>query len=54
MKLVATHNNQNVVIVHVLYEGKDNENLKAIYINDDGEIDADDVAHFIVTDRIAE
>lgn len=49
MRLLALHGETYVVIVAFLYEGKSNENLKAIYVNDDGEIDADDVANFIVT-----
>lgn len=49
MRLLAIHNENYVVIVNFLYEGADNENLKAVYVNDDGEIDADNVANFVVT-----
>jgi hypothetical protein len=48
MRLLATHNDKRVVIVQFLYEGEDNEDLKAIYIQEDGEIDVDDVANFTI------
>ena len=48
MRLLATHNDSTVVIVQLIYEGESNENLKAVYVNDDGEIDADDAANFTI------
>lgn len=48
MRLVAVHNGKTVIIVQFLYEGSDNENLKAVYVNEDGELSADAVANFLV------
>lgn len=49
MRILATHNDKSVVIVAFLYEGEDHENLKAVYVNEDGEIDADSVENFAVS-----
>jgi len=51
MRIIATHNDKEVVIVAFLYE--DGTNLKAIYHNEDGEIDDDDVANFVIDDTKA-
>jgi len=50
MRILATHNAKDVVIIAILYEG---ENLKAVYIDSEGEIDADAAGKFTVkTDAI--
>jgi len=48
MRILAKRNDKDVVIVELAYEGKDNENLKATYINEDGEIGDADASNFTV------
>ena len=48
MRILAKRNDQDVVIVELAYVGKENANLKAIYINEDGEIDEADASDFTV------
>jgi hypothetical protein len=51
MRLLATHSGNKVIIVEFLYEGADNENLKAVYIDDDGAVDADDASNFTIEEH---
>ena len=53
MRLLATHNDKEVVIIQMLYEGEKNENLKAIFYDGEGEIGVDDVANFVINDTKA-
>jgi hypothetical protein len=50
MRIQALKNGYRVVIVGVLYEGKDQENLKAIYVDEDGAIDVAVISDFTVTE----
>ena len=44
MRLIALHNDKKVIICTFILEG---ENLKAVYVDSEGEIDIDNVENFV-------
>lgn len=48
MRLLAVHNDKRVIIVEFLIEG---EILKAVYIDEDGEIDLDSASNFAIPEE---